>query len=112
MLIRAVNPSGYMPAAVGTGLLFGLCPEGLSTGIARILLGDTGHDHSHMDHGDHGDNSHQCAIGHMLLSADAAATTDTPPATDVTLAPSPNTVVASFFAIVSHTWFYSRGPPA
>ena len=111
MLLRATIPAGYMPVAAG-GLLFGLCPEGLSTEIAQILLGDAGHDHSHMNHGDSGDGGHHCPIGHLLLAAAAAAADDAPPAVDVVVTPSPATPVTSFFTSVSRTNYHPRGPPA
>jgi hypothetical protein len=72
LLLRASIPSGYMPAAPGTGLLFELCPEGLPAGL---FASQGGHHHHHDGHGSDDTSStgesDTCPIGHMLSSAAA-----------------------------------------
>ncbi len=71
LLLRAGIPDGYMPAALGSGQLFELCPAGVPAGFMQALSG-SGHHH----HGDsaaseaHYDAS-QCPIGHLLSAAAA-----------------------------------------
>ena len=111
LLLRAVIPAGYMPAAVGSGLWFELCPEGLPAEFAELLTGDTAHHH----HGDAdsenaGDDAHQCAVGHMLLSA--AAMDSTSQAAELTLELPPATTSIYSFTSRSRTYYQSRAPPA
>ena len=42
LLLRAVSPAGYMPAAAGTGLLFEFCPEGIPAGFMQVLAATPG----------------------------------------------------------------------
>ena len=66
LAVRALTPLGYMPASVGTGLLYELCPEGMPAEIMHKLSGG-GHHHHHG--GDKAGPSESCPIGHMLASA-------------------------------------------
>ena len=111
LLLRAVIPAGYMPAAAGGGLWFELCPEGLPAEFAELLTGDTAHHH----HGDAdseiaGDDVHQCAVGHILLSA--AAMDSASQAADLTLDLPPATTSIYSFTRTSRTYYHSRAPPA
>ncbi len=110
LLLRAAIPVGFMPAAAGSGLLVVFCPDGVSPEFMQFLADDAGVDHDHMDHGNPVDSTHQCPVGHMLLSA--AATDDGSQPADVVIAPPPSTSAAYFFTSVSRTHYYSRGPPA
>lgn len=100
-------PAGYMASSSGAGLLFELCPEGVSAEFMAMLSGSAGHDHS--EHHESGDGQ-ECSMGHLLLSA--AAVDD---AWQIDVAPA-----SAVFAIVNHysftsasrTHYYSRGPPA
>ncbi|MCK5326934.1 MAG: DUF2946 family protein [Woeseiaceae bacterium] len=66
MLLRAVIPAGYMPASMGSGLLFELCPDGLPSGVS---FASVGHDHAG-HHGDSGKSaSDHCDLGHLLSGA-------------------------------------------
>jgi len=107
VLLRAIAPAGYMASSAGSGLLFELCPEGVSAEFMAMLSGSTGHDH--MDHHESGDN-HECSMGHLLLSA--AAVDDS---ADVVLAPTvPVYATVSNYSFTSavRTHYDSRGPPA
>ncbi len=111
LLLRAVIPAGYMPAAAGSGLWFELCPDGLSAEFAEMLAGDTGHHHHGNADGENtGDDDHQCPVGHMLLSAAAADSTSQ--TTDLALELPPATISIYSFTSTSRTHYYSRGPPA
>lgn len=65
LAVRALTPLGYMPASVGAGLLYELCPEGMPAEIMHKLSGG-GHHHHHG--GDKVGPSESCPIGHMLAS--------------------------------------------
>ena len=116
LLLRAIVPVGYMPATFGSGLLFELCPENVSTEFMQFLAGldEQGHhDHGQPNHGNgHGDahDDHRCPMGQMLLTAaavDNAWQSQLAPA--VAIAP---TIAATSFTSVSPTHTRSRGPPA
>ena len=47
LVLRALMPLGYMPAAPGSGLLFELCPDQLPPGISMA------HGAAHHHHGAH-----------------------------------------------------------
>ncbi|MDJ0711155.1 MAG: hypothetical protein QNJ14_12220 [Woeseiaceae bacterium] len=64
--VRALTPLGYMPATVGEGLLYELCPEGMPAEIMHALSGG-GHHHHHG--GESQASAESCPIGHMLASA-------------------------------------------
>ena len=69
--LRSLAPVGYMPSAVGDGLLFELCPEQLPAGF---VLSSTSSHHDHhnqsaSDTSQPADSADQCQIGHLLFSA-------------------------------------------
>lgn len=100
-----------MPASVGSGLLFELCPDQLPAGF--VLPGE-GHSHQH-HHQSPDDNAptepDSCQIGHILSSAAAPGDLDSDEAD--TLQPA---FVVSAPATLAHfarrLAFRSRGPPA
>lgn len=108
LLVRAGIPDGYMPASAGSGLLFELCPSGVSPEFMQFLGGD------HHHHGSGEDASQfdaaECPIGHMLSPAAAtdvdsfAAVTVGPEAYDV----APASPVSARVVISQRV----RGPPA
>jgi hypothetical protein len=111
LLLRAAAPLGYMPASVGSGLLFEMCPGQLPAGL--VLPGATP-THKHHHHGTEAetpDETDTCQIGHLLLSASVVGDIDTgefdraPP---VPIAALPATAVQSA-ARLHHR---PRGPPA
>jgi hypothetical protein len=111
LLLRAVIPAGYMPAAAGSGLWFELCPEGVPAEFAEFLSVDIGHHHHGNADGENtGEDDHQCPVGHMLLSAAAADSTSQ----SADLAPDlpPATISIYSFTSTTRTHYYSRGPPA
>ncbi len=111
LLLRAVIPAGYMPAAAGSGLWFELCPEGVPTEWTEFLTGATGHHHHGNADGENtGDDDHQCPVGHMLLSAAAADSTSQ--SVDLALDLPPATISIYSFTSTLRTHYYSRGPPA
>ena len=72
-LLRALMPVGYMPAALGDGLPFVLCPDNLPVTVAAAL--DTaGHGHDHAGH--EASAIDQCDFGE--LAPDVGATVDLP----------------------------------
>ena len=111
LLLRAVIPAGYMPAAAGSGLWFELCPQGLSAEFAEFLSGDIGHHHHGSADGENtGDDDHQCPVGHMLLSAAAADSTSQ--SADLAVDVTPATISNYSFTSTTRSHYYSRGPPA
>ncbi len=110
LLLRAVIPAGYMPAGAGSGLLFELCPEGVSAEFMQVLTGESAHDHGHMDHGETNHDDHRCPIGHMLTSA--AAIDDAWQADITTTAPITAVTPTYSYRSVPRTHYNSRGPPA
>lgn len=108
IVLRAVIPAGYMPAAPGSGLLFELCHDGVPAGFMSALRGHGQHGHhgGHESHGSAGD----CSIGHILALAfaDAPDMPDIPalPAAGVHAVPVPR------LRPVSRPFAYTaRGPP-
>jgi hypothetical protein len=70
MLLRALTPLGYMPAAPGSGLLFELCPDQLPAGMVFQGAGaSTHHHHGNSDDAEQTAEPDQCQIGHLLFSA-------------------------------------------
>lgn len=109
LLLRAVIPAGYMPAAAGSGLLFEFCPEGVPSEFMQVLSGDTAHDHGHSGHSDHSSDTHHCPVGHLLLSA---AAVDDAPQPIVVPATVPVTTTSTYsYSSVSRSNYHSRGPP-
>lgn len=76
LLLRALTPAGYMPAASNSGSLFALCPEQLPPGF--VLPGATnGHEHHHGSAEDGASSeTDSCQVGHMLSSAAAIGEPD------------------------------------
>ena len=106
-LLRAVIPVGYMPAAAGSGLLFELCPAGVSAEFAQFLGGHSEQGHQH---GGAEDDSHQCDVGHMLLSA--AAVDDSWQLDVATPVFTVRTTSNYSFSSAARLHYHSRGPPA
>ena len=110
LLVRAGTPDGYMPAAAGTGLLYELCPSGVSAEFMQFLGGGDHHHHggdaepvTHVD-------ADQCPIGHMLGSAvahDMTADAEIFPVT-VEFAAAPAPVIRQ----LRRSAYRSRAPPA
>jgi len=109
LLVRAAIPVGFMPAAAGSGMLVVFCPDGVSPEFMQFLAGDTGPEHDHMGHGNPGNDTHQCPIGHMLLSA--TATDDGSSTADMVTFPPPSASASYFFTNITRTHYHSRGPP-
>ncbi len=65
-VIRALTPTGYMPASAGSGLLFELCPDQLPVGVTFAASGHEHHAHHHESEQASGD---ACDVGHILGSA-------------------------------------------
>lgn len=75
LLLRASIPDGYMPAPVGSGLLFELCPARVPAGLMRALSGSASHhDHSAGEAAGAHFDAAQCPIGHLLSAAAAIDT--------------------------------------
>jgi len=79
LLLRAMTPLGYMPAAPGSGLLFELCPDQLPAGFVMQDIGANAHQHHQGNSGNARSDAQpdQCQIGHLLFSAVAADQTVT-----------------------------------
>ena len=45
LLLRAAIPVGFMPAALGSGMLVVFCPDGVSTEFMQFLSGEGGGNH-------------------------------------------------------------------
>jgi hypothetical protein len=106
--LRALTPDGYMPATMGSGLLFELCPDGIPDAFMQALGG--GHHHHHGGQDSASDSgSEQCPIGHMLASAlasDVDTTTDVAPVVTLPPAYSPAGTWRQRTAV-----YQSRAPP-
>lgn len=74
LLIRALTPLGYMPAAEGSGLLFELCPDQMPAGFVLQSKDSSArhHHHTNSDEGQQSTEPDQCQVGHLLFSAMAA----------------------------------------
>jgi hypothetical protein len=110
LLLRALIPIGYMPAAAGSGLVFEFCPEGIPKEFVQILAGDSASGHGHAGHGEAADDVHHCSVGHLLLSATAVDDSGQAEAIPSHSVPAP--VSPRFWTSVSRTTYHSRGPPA
>ena len=110
-LLRALVPVGYMPATLGTGLLFELCHEGMPVEMMIALAGDEHAHHAH--HGHHGNDSAaegSCSIGHLLT----LAMIDGVDSVDVAAEPAARPGTWPFIKSMSVVRRYSsppRGPP-
>jgi hypothetical protein len=74
LALRAVVPAGFMPAAIGNGLPFEMCPSAVPAEILAAMSG-AGHSH-HQHHAGHnaaGSDGHfntgDCPIGQALSAA-------------------------------------------
>ncbi len=119
LLLRAMIPAGFMPAAIGAGFPLQVCPSGLPQGALARLAGEPAAHHHHIQHEHHdaggsGDGGHaysaeQCPIAHLIAAAalpvSAGPAVPALPAA-VIVAPAPRHPAA---ARVHH--YRSRGPP-
>ena len=111
--LRALAPVGYMPSAVGDGLLFELCPEQLPPGF---VLSSTSSHHDHhnqaaSDTSQPADAADQCQIGHLLFSAIAVDA----PAVDGIQNEAISEFIPSAITTISRATasaYRSRAPPA
>jgi len=111
--LRALAPVGYMPSAVGNGLLFELCPEQLPPGF---VLSSTSSHHEHHNQATSetpqpADSTDQCQIGHLLFSAiavDASAVDGNQKLAISEFIPSAITTISRTTASA----YRSRAPPA
>jgi len=110
LLLRALIPIGYMPAAAGSGLVFEFCPEGIPKAFMQVLAGDSAAGHGHTGHSEAADEVHHCPVGHLLLSA--AAVDDSGQAEAIPSQSVPAPVSPRSWTSVSRTTYHSRGPPA
>ena len=111
LILRAATPSGYMPAAPGTGLLFELCPGQLPAGIT-MPGSPNGHEHHH--HNTNDDSQAEpdlCQIGHLLSSS---AAVDDSLSEDIALFQAAGPAIRRFAAKPPAPFspYRSRGPPA
>jgi hypothetical protein len=109
LLMRVAIPAGYMPAAVGSGLLFELCPEGMPAAVLQILDSHHHHHHSQSDTSEVSFDTEQCPVGHLLLSAvavDDGLALDAIP--DVTIF---YTSTSISYTGLTRTEYLSRAPP-
>ncbi len=72
LALRAAIPAGFMPAAVGSGLPFEMCPSAVPAEILSAMSG-AGHHHHHGGHDAKSDGRHfdagSCPIGQLLSAA-------------------------------------------
>ena len=82
LALRAAIPAGFMPAAVGSGLPFEMCPSAVPAEILAAMSGAGQHHHHHAGHDSGGKDGHfnagDCPIGQALSAA--VAFDDPPPA--------------------------------
>lgn len=118
LAMRAAIPDGYMPSAVGSGLLYELCPSAVPPEVMQVLQANKGHGGQHAHHHahatDHSQHSqldgNQCEIGHLLASAvavDMVWQAQLPPAATVYALPAVIT-----YNNATRTSYASRDPPA
>jgi hypothetical protein len=73
MLLRILVPAGYMPGALTSGWYLVLCPDGISSSVMAVLMGESSHHHHHMPQGESGssaDNDYkQCDLGSGFAGA-------------------------------------------
>ena len=111
--LRALAPVGYMPSAVGDGLLFELCPEQLPPGFV-LSSTSSHHDHHNQAASDASlpaDGADQCQIGHLLFSAIAIDA----PAVDAIQNKAISEFIPSAITTISRATvsaYRSRAPPA
>ena len=83
LTLRAAIPAGFMPAAIGSGLPFEMCPSAVPAEILAAMSGAGHvHHHHHTGHDSGGSDGHfnagDCPIGQALAAA--VAFDDLPPA--------------------------------
>jgi len=129
LLLRAMIPAGFMPAAIGAGFPLQVCPSGLPDGALQRLAGaHANHDHNdhhghqghhaHHDqhgHGDGHDGGHaysaeQCPIAHLLAAA--ALPVSLLPAPPILPAPPVTAPAPRHQAAARVHPYHPRGPPA
>lgn len=112
LMLRAGIPDGYMPAAIGSGLLFELCPARVPAELMQALAGSTQHHHHGQSSGAAAayDASQQCPIGHLLAAAFIAD--DYWQATAAPVSPPVVEYHGPFVASLVYAAHRSRGPPA
>jgi len=111
LLLRAAIPDGYMPAALGSGLLFEMCPARVPSGLMQALAGSTQHQHhSQSAAATPAYDASQCPIGHLLSAAFTAD--DYWQASAAPIAPLFIQYRGPFVASVARVTHRSRGPPA
>lgn len=111
LILRAATPLGYMPASLGSGLLFELCPGQLPAGV---VLRDpaSGHEHHHRSADDSSPaEPDACQVGHLLSST---AAPDDPYINQAEVFPSTDLTIQVAIPPLSATRYAhrSRGPPA
>ena len=104
LLLRALIPTGYMPASAGSGLLFELCPTQLPVGFSA---GTSGHDHHHSSENA---ASKACDFGHILADAWIDGLVDESAIVDK-LPESPIVGVLRSVALAVRRYYASRAPP-
>lgn len=113
LLMRAAIPAGYMPATVGSGGLFMLCPEGTTGELLRLLVADSGqHDHHHHPVGDSetGKDTHRCPFATLFLLAVAGDAIAQP--VNQAVAALPVAAAICSFQSALRANYHSRAPPA
>ena len=111
--LRSLAPVGYMPSAVGDGLLFELCPEQLPAGFI-LSSASSHHDHHNQSApatSQPADSADQCQIGHLLFSAIAVDA----PAVDGIQNKAMSEFIPSAITTIPHATasaYRSRAPPA
>ena len=113
LLLRASIPDGYMPAPVGGGLLFEICPSGIPAELLHAVSGSASHHHHHHNGTDTAGtefDAEQCPIGQLLSAAVAVDTPWVEPEAPVL----PHQPVASPQVLASRQELTRRprGPPA
>ena len=67
--LRALVPTGYMPASAGSGFLFEMCHDAVPVAVLAAMSDAASHGHHHgsSDGSDHEVvSSDACSLGHML----------------------------------------------
>jgi hypothetical protein len=113
LAMRAAIPEGFMPSAIGSGLLYELCPSAVPAGVMQVLRANKGHGghHAHHHNAEHSKHDgNQCEIGHLLASAvavDMSWQAELPPPVALHALPS-----AIPYNSATRTTYASRDPPA
>lgn len=107
VLLRAIVPAGYMPAAPGQGLLFELCDSGLPTSFAAALDGHS-HHNEHAGHSAHESHSAfgDCSFGHIL----SGASMDAPDVPELPIVPADTAAPVILADVRSAQRVHARSP--